>query len=110
MDWLEEELKKALQREMPSPGFASRVAAMAGERRRSARRAPWRSWMAAAAALLLASGGSLEYREYRGRMAKQRVLLALRITADRLNYIQVHAQKAPQRTPHPQNKPAEVRQ
>lgn len=93
MDWLEEELKRALERKMPPADFRSRVAA-AAERPRWPRGRPW---MAAAAAVVLMAGGSLEYREYRGRVAKQRVLLALRITADRLNYIQQRAQRAPQR-------------
>jgi hypothetical protein len=95
MDWLEEELRHALERKMPSADFAARVTAAAGERRSSA----WRPWLAAAAAVLLMAGGFLEYREYRGRVAKQRVLLALRITADKLNYIQARTQRTPHRTP-----------
>jgi hypothetical protein len=94
MDWLEEELQQALERKMPSADFAARVkAAAAAERRR------WyapRPWMAAAAAILLMAGGATEYREYRGRMAKERVLLALRITAGKLNYIQARASRTPQ--------------
>jgi hypothetical protein len=103
MDWLEEELKQALERKMPAADFASRVTA-AAERRwgRAGRR-----WMvaAAAAALLLMAGGAAEYREYRGRVAKERVLLALRITAGKLNYIQNRAQRAPQRAPQTERRP-----
>jgi hypothetical protein len=106
MDWLEEELKQVLQRKMPSPDFASRVTAAAGARRATGSPVSWRRYLAAAAALLLVAAGAAEYREYRGRVAKERVLLALRITADRLNYIQTHA-----RTPHrPEKTPTEVQQ
>jgi hypothetical protein len=97
MDWLEEELKRALERKMPSADFASRVKAAAAAPRRRRFAAP--PWMAAAAVVLLMAGGSLEYREYRGRLAKERVLLALRITAGKLNYIQQRTQRSPQRTP-----------
>jgi len=100
MDWLEKELQRALKRKMPSEDFAARVAAATARRRPAA----WRPWLAAAAAVLVAAGGSFEYREYRGRLAKQRVMLALRITADKLNYIQARAQRAPHEPP------AEVRQ
>jgi hypothetical protein len=98
MDWLEDELKQALERKMPSADFAARVTAAAAAGRRS-----WfapRRWMAAAAAILLMAGGATEYREYRGRVARDRVLLALRITAGKLNYIQNRAQRAPQRAPY----------
>jgi len=102
MDWLEEELKQALGRKMPPSDFASRVTAAA-----RGRGSCMRVWLAVAAALLLASGGALEYREYRGRVAKERVLLALRITAERLNYIQARAQRPSHRPP---NASVEVRQ
>ena len=103
MDWLEEELKQALERKMPSADFAARVTARPRlERRSGPAGRHWmapRRWMTAAAAahLLLMAGGATEYREYRGRVAKERVLLALRITAGKLNYIQNRAQRAPQR-------------
>ena len=100
MDWLEEELKQALARKMPSADFAARATAAAEKRRPHA----WRPWLAAAAAVLLVAGGSLEYRAWRGRVAKERVLLALRITSGKLNYIQARAQRTARRLP------AEVRQ
>jgi len=104
MDWLEQELKQALERKMPPAGFAARVkAAVARPRPRWFVPRPWMT-AAAAAAILLAAAGSLEYRAYRGRVAKDRVLLALRITAGRLHYIQQRAQRESQRPP------AEVRQ
>ena len=97
MDWLEEELKQALERKMPSAGFAERVeqAAASGGGRLHAMPPPsWhapRRWLAAAAALLLAVSGAAEYRQYQGRKAKERVLLALRITSGKLNRIQARA-------------------
>jgi hypothetical protein len=105
MDWLEEELKRALERKTPAADFASRVTAAAAVERRSGRAG--RRWMvaAAAAALLLMAGGAAEYREYRGRVAKERVLLALRITAGKLNYIQNRAQRAPQHAPQTEVRP-----
>lgn len=92
MDWLEQELKKALDRKMPPADFAARVKAAAAVPKR---RWYMPRWMAAAAAVLLMAGGSVEYREYRGRVAKERVLLALRITAGKLTYIQERAHRAP---------------
>jgi hypothetical protein len=89
MDWLEQQLQQALERKMPSPDFAARVTAASQRRRWSATR----PWMAVAAMLLVVAGGSVEYREYRGRQAKERVMLALRITADKLNYIQTRTQR-----------------
>ena len=91
MDWLEEEVKQALARKMPAADFADRVAA-ASRRPRIAPR-PWfgRQWMAAAAAVVLVVGGAAEFREYRGRQAKERVLLALRITSGTLTRIQTRA-------------------
>jgi len=97
MDWLEQELKQALERKMPASDFAARVTAAA---ERGALQARWRlprrpplRWMAAAALLLVASG-AMGYREYRGRVAKARVMLALRITGGRLNYVQKQALRA----------------
>jgi hypothetical protein len=105
MDWLEQELRQALEHKMPPAGFAGRVKAAARRPRRFVPRPLARQWMAAAAAaMLLVAGGSLEYREYRGRVAKERVLLALRITAGRLHYIQQRAQR------ESQHAPAQVRQ
>ncbi|HUA59078.1 MAG TPA: hypothetical protein VML19_10015 [Verrucomicrobiae bacterium] len=111
MDWLEDQLKQALDRKMPSADFAERVAAAAqptGPIPRSAVR-PWflprswfvpRSWMTAAAAVALIIGGAAEYRQYRGRQAKERVLLALRITSGRLNQIQSRALRVSRRESH----------
>lgn len=97
MDWLEEELKQALGRKMPSADFARRVTASSMHPRPAPR--PWcaKPWLAAAAAVLLMAGGAAEYRQYRGRQAKERVLLALRITSGTLTRIQARALRASRR-------------
>ena len=97
MDWLEQELKQALDRKQPSADFAERVAARAA-RDRSVHRG-WfaRPWLAAAATVTLVVGGAVEYREYRGRQAKEQVMLALRLTSGKLNRIQTMALRASRR-------------
>ena len=97
MDW-EEELKQALKRKEPSPDFAARVvgAAAAGrgvvEIRRPAGVAP--RWLPVAAAVLVIAGGGVAYREHQGRVAKEQVMTAMRITAGKLNRIQAHVREA----------------
>jgi hypothetical protein len=80
---LEQQLKQALARQEPPPDFAERVS---GRVRRRASRMP--RWMATAAAVLIAAGVSFEYHEHQGRMAKEQVMTAMRITAVKLNHIQ----------------------
>lgn len=108
MDWLEQELKQALERKDPPPGFAERVTAAAGRGiapvPRPVANAPKRPavpkrllmprWLPVAAAVLLIAGGSAAYREHQGRVAKERVMLAMRITAGKLNHIQAHVREA----------------
>ena len=84
MDWLEQELKQALARKEPRPDFAARVHAAARPKPVFA----MRRWMAAAATLLVLTGGGLAYRRHQGMAAKDRVMLAMRITAGKLNHIQ----------------------
>jgi hypothetical protein len=84
MDWMEQELKQALGRKEPSPEFAARVTAAARRRRNFV----MPRWIPAAAAIVIMAGGSVAYREYRGLMAKERVMEAVRITAGKLNRIQ----------------------
>jgi hypothetical protein len=89
MDWLEEELKAALARKDPSPGFAARV-------EMAARRRPFFAgarWMAAAAALVVIAGGSLAWRRHQGMVAKEQVMLAVRITAGKLHQIQTRVRE-----------------
>jgi len=84
---LDEELKLALQRKQPPPGFRERVL--------SATRRPRRTWrpLAAAALLTLVVGGTTaRYIEQRreGERAKEQVLLALRITSHTLRDTRDH--------------------
>ena len=86
MDWLEQELKRALERQEPSPEFAARVSA-------AARRVPsWasRRWLAVAASVVVLAGAGTGYRRYEGLKAKQQVMLAVRIAAGKLNQVQTH--------------------
>jgi hypothetical protein len=95
MDWLEHSLKTALGRRDPPEDFAARVirqAAQGGGRRSPVR--PWPGWMAAAAAVLVLAGTGLGYRQHRGTVAKEKVMLALRITSVKVNRIQGHVREA----------------
>jgi len=86
MDWLEQELKRALERKEPSPDFAARVSA-------AARRGRWgspRRWMAVAASVAVLAGGGVGYRWREGVKAKQQVMLAVRIAGGKLNRVQAH--------------------
>ena len=92
MDWLEQELKGALERKDPAPDFAERV------RRRTRgdgfRTALWpQRWLAAAATLLVLAGAGLGYREYQGNLAKQQVMLAFRIAGTKVNHIQTQVKE-----------------
>jgi len=88
MDWLEQELQQALARKEPRPDFAERV------RRAARRRAPRASrWMATAATLVIASGAGIAYREHQGRVAKEQVMTAMRITAVKLTEIQARVKE-----------------
>jgi hypothetical protein len=88
MDWLEQELKQALARKEPRADFAERV-------NRAARRRPSRMprWVATAAAVLIAAGLPFAYREHQGRVAREQVLTAMRITAVELNHIQARVKE-----------------
>ena len=83
MDWLEQELRRALAREDPPASFEERV-----HRAVAVRRFPFRQWLAMAATVVIAAGAGWGYREYRGHVAKEQVKLALRIAAVRINHIQ----------------------
>ncbi|SPE32824.1 conserved hypothetical protein [Candidatus Sulfopaludibacter sp. SbA3] len=92
MDWLEQELKQALDRKEPSPDFAERV------RRRTRgdgfRTALWpQRWLAAAAAVIVLAGVGLGYREYQGQVARQQVMLAFRIAGAKVNHIQTQVKE-----------------
>lgn len=89
---LEEDLKRALRRESPAPGFASRVMQRI-EREAAPKRYPW--WRAVAASLTLTAliGGGAAYQDHQrrvreGEQAKEQVLLALRIAGEKVRYAQ----------------------
>ena len=91
MDWLEEELKRALARKDPPPGFATRVSA-----RRYTGGLPARRWIAVAASLVVLAGGGLSYRWYEGVQTKRQVMMAVRLTAGKLNRVQSHIREVSQ--------------
>ena len=85
---LEVDLKRALRRESPPAGFASRVLERI-ERNDAAPKRKW--WRAVAASLtltaLLGAWGAREVHQRReGERAKEQVLLALRIAGEKVRY------------------------
>jgi hypothetical protein len=87
MDDLEQVLKDSLRREEPPAGFESRLLAM------TRRRAVWRPWLAAAAALIIGGGVGLRYEQdrrerERGEAARAQLELALRIASAKLQKVQ----------------------
>ena len=104
-DRLEQELRQALERKEPSPGFAARVAArvaaqatapVAIDRRRPRVFTLPRLLPVAAALLVMIGSGGVAWRRHQGMVAKDRVMLAMRITAGKLNHIQTHMREARQ--------------
>ncbi len=100
MKSFEDELRQALRRREPPPGFAERVLARAGARQRQPRRPAWLDWrwLAPVAALLVLTVGLNLFLERRrrlaGEQAKQQVMLALQLTGSKLRYAQERVQAA----------------
>jgi hypothetical protein len=91
MNRLDDALRKAFRRQDPGPDFTARVLARAAQAP-PPKRSWWWGWRWAAAgalACLLLAGSGLEYRHrqevHQGQMAKQQLLLALRIAGAKLN-------------------------
>jgi len=88
---LDDELRAALRRENPSPGFTQRVLANRVVAQTQSDRAPKASirrmiWAAALAAMLVVGFTSTyEYRQMKAERASRDAVLALRITAEKLN-------------------------
>ena len=84
MDWLDDELKRAFERQEPPPDFAARTIARARGKGFALPR-----WTVAAAAALVIAGAGYGYRWRQGEAAKQQVLLAFRIASTKVNHIQM---------------------
>lgn len=86
---LEDDLRRAMRRESPAPGFASRVLQRI-ETEQAPKRRP--SWRAVAASLTLTAliGGGVAYEHHvrEGERAKEQVLTALRIAGEKVRYAQ----------------------
>ena len=83
---LDDELRAALRRENPSLGFTQRVVARAQSSAKPTRMIPRMIWAAALAAMLVIGFASTyEYRQMKAEKAGRDAVLALRITADKLN-------------------------
>ncbi len=113
MHFSEDDLRNALRRNDPGPGFTERVmarvsqaaeskAAKPGSRPEPQKRGSWRGWtwklrpalIGAAGAVVLAIGGGLGYLQYErvqsqreAELAKQQVMQALKITNAKLNHV-----------------------
>ena len=81
MDWLEQELAKALARKEPAAGFDGRVRARMHRRPR---------WLAIAATILVMMGAGEAWRQHRGQLVKEQVMTAMRIAGSKLNRVQMH--------------------
>lgn len=96
---LDHELNEAMQRQQPDPGFANRVMAAIREAENGKRNTDNRSWraLAAAAALTAVIGGWAAHqaaeRRAEGEKAREEVLLALRITSQKLRSAQEHVRE-----------------
>jgi hypothetical protein len=95
MSQFERDLREALRRNEPPPGFAGRVIARAREvDQRSAAHSWWKwSWrwsMAAAMMVMLFAGGTLyqERRRQEAERSKDQLLLALRVTGAKVRVVQ----------------------
>jgi hypothetical protein len=89
---LERELERVLRRERPPAGFAARVMKRIDEERHEAH-APWFRAVAAAVLLTVVGGGFAAHHELerrRGERARAEVLLALRITGEKVHAARMH--------------------
>jgi len=83
---LDDELRAALRRDSPSPGFAMRVVAKAQSSRvpnASIRRLVWAT--ALAAMLVIGFTTTYEYRQMKAERAGRDAVMALRIASEKLN-------------------------
>ena len=88
MDWLEQELKQALERKEPRADFDARVKARVNAKPRRSPVLAMPRWLAAAAVLALMTSAGAGYRWHQGQVAKDQVMLAMRIAGGKLNRVQ----------------------
>lgn len=102
MTRLENELRHAMRREEPPEGFVERVLTRAAETKRGSRNSifarPGLRWALAGAMCLMFALAGIEYRQARleqarGEAAKTQLMIALRITADKLHLAQERVQQ-----------------
>lgn len=96
MDRLENELRKALKRKEPPPGFSGRVLACAAGTRRKAWAGSFKrrslGWGLAALLCIMIFAAGIEYRKTQEEMAganaaKEQLMLALRIAGDQMQFV-----------------------
>jgi hypothetical protein len=92
MSDFEQELRRTLQRREPPRDLTPQIMARIGDAPKH-RWFPvsfaWRPALAAAAVVLMLIGGIDRYREYRrGQEAKEQLMLALEITAQKVSFVQ----------------------
>ena len=89
MNQIERDLREALRRREPPPGFADKV--LARTKQPEPRRHSW-LWLAAAALVLLMIGGvgivQEQRRQTEGKRAKEELMVGLRITGSKLRDVQ----------------------
>ena len=97
----DDDLREALTRENPPEGFAERVLARSRQLDAGRRRGIDWLWSAVAAAVVVIAVGSAvserQARRVEGERAKQDVLLALRVTGEKLRSAQLQVQEIQQR-------------
>jgi hypothetical protein len=97
----DDDLREALTRESPPEGFAERVLARSRQLDAGRRLGIDWLWPAVAAAVVVVAAGSAVYerqaRRVEGERAKQDVLLALRVTGEKLRSAQLQVQEIQQR-------------
>lgn len=102
VDEFERDLQQALRHKQPSVGFTARVLCKLPEERPSGWLVrfhhPVLRWAAVAVVVIGASSGGYMYREHqqeleRGRVARQQLMLALRITGAKLQLAQQKVQQ-----------------
>lgn len=92
MDQMEDQLRRALRRQPAPENFRARVVAQ------TVKRPAWQTsrWWAAAATIVVtlgSAGGYYELQQRRGEAAKEKTMLALRITSEKLNHAKARIHK-----------------